>query len=73
MPRRDGTGPLGQGPIGGGRAGTGRAGRGMGGTGAGAGGYCICPKCGERLPHTQGSPCISVSCPKCGAKMVRDI
>ena len=73
MPGKDGTGPLGQGPVGGGGAGMGRGGRGrMGGNmAAGPGGYCMCPKCGEKIPHQQGMPCSSVTCPKCGLNMVR--
>ena len=74
MPGGDGTGPSGQGP------GTGRGlgqsgGRGrMGGNRAGAGpsGYCVCPKCKTRVPHTLGKPCYQLSCPKCGTKMVRE-
>jgi hypothetical protein len=73
MPRGDGTGPSGQGP------GTGRGlGRGGGrgrmkGTRAGAGpaGGCVCPSCGTAVPHQVGTPCYSLSCPQCGAKMVR--
>ncbi len=63
MPARDGTGPVGRGPAGDGR---------RGGMGAGMGGYCVCPQCGEKMPHQAGVPCSSVSCPKCGFKMVRD-
>ena len=73
MPRGDGTGPSGRGP------GTGRGlGRGGGrgkmqGTraGAGPGGGCVCPSCGTSVPHQVGTPCYSLSCPQCGAKMVR--
>lgn len=72
MPGKDGTGPLGMGSIGGG-AGMKRGGRGrMGGNmAAGPGGYCICPKCGEKVSHQRGISCNSVSCPKCGSNMVR--
>lgn len=59
------------------------AGRGMGRGGgkgkmggnrpsAGTGGYCICQNCKERVTHQAGVPCYSVSCPKCGANMVRE-
>lgn len=82
MPRGDGTGPpSGSGP------GTGRGmgrGRGMGLTpsgqtspsggtmaGLGPGGNCVCPACGSTVAHKAGAPCTEVTCPKCGAKMVR--
>ncbi len=61
MPRRDGTGPTGNGPGGpGGRF------------NAGPDGECICPKCGERVPHRRGFPCTSVKCPKCQSLMIRE-
>ncbi len=74
MPFGDGTGPRGQGP------GTGRGlGRGSGRgrfagnrPGAGPGGYCVCPSCGLRVEHKAGVPCVSVECPKCGTKMIRE-
>ncbi len=74
MPGKDGMGPLGQGPVGGAGTGMGRGGRGRlgGNMAAGAGGYCVCPGCGEKVPHQQGIPCSSVNCPKCGSKMIRD-
>jgi hypothetical protein len=66
MPGGNGTGPFGQGP------GTGRGGGGGGNRpGAGPGGVCICPNCKLSVPHTAGTPCATVDCPKCGAKMVR--
>ena len=73
MPRRDGTGPFGQGPRTGRGLGQGRNfNRTGGGTpGRGPGGYCLCSACGTKLPHQPGTPCTSVNCPKCGAKMVR--
>ncbi len=70
MPGRDGTGPMGQGPIRGGRPGAGRGG-GRGGMAAGPGGYCVCPGCGETVPHQAGTPCSSATCPKCGSRLVR--
>ncbi|MCK5119414.1 MAG: hypothetical protein KAQ78_07520 [Candidatus Latescibacteria bacterium] len=58
-----------------GGAGQGRGGgRGLGGgnkPGAGAGGNCVCPSCGETVSHQVGVACYSLSCPKCGTKMVR--
>ena len=38
----------------------------------GAGGYCICPKCNERLIHQRGQPCQEKECPKCGHRMMRE-
>lgn len=39
--------------------------------GLGTGGFCICPKCRERIPHRAGIPCQEEKCPRCGAKMLR--
>jgi len=50
-------------------------GRGMGtgqGMGMGATGTCICPKCGTKLAHSPGVPCLSQRCPDCGAALVRE-
>ena len=38
----------------------------------GIGGFCICPKCGEKKSHVRGERCIERRCPKCGSKMVRE-
>jgi uncharacterized protein len=65
MPGRDGTGPSGQGPVGG------RRGAGMGRGTRGSNGYCVCPKCGEKVLHQQGTPCSSLKCSKCGSGLVR--
>ena len=59
MPGGDGKGPF----SGGGQ------GRGQGG--GAANGNCICPNCGNKIPHQQGVPCNSLNCPKCGTKMAR--
>ena len=40
--------------------------------GMGAGGYCICPKCDERIIHQRGRPCQEEECPKCGHRMMRE-
>ena len=73
MPRGDGTGPRGQGTgTGRGTRGSQGGGRGRGGGfGAGPGGDCICPNCGERVPHQLGTPCFEQKCPKCGTAMTR--
>lgn len=48
------------------------AGRGrMGRFAAGPGGVCRCPGCGHEEPHSRGTPCYQVKCPKCGANMTR--
>jgi len=66
-------GGFGMGSGGGRRRGAGGGGRGrMGGpSAAGPGGTCVCPKCGEKLPHAAGRPCNQTPCPKCGTMMVR--
>jgi predicted amidophosphoribosyltransferase len=38
----------------------------------GAGGFCVCPKCGEKIPHRDGVPCQDERCPGCGAKLLRE-
>jgi len=38
----------------------------------GEGGFCICPKCDEKITHSSGIPCDEERCPKCGAKMLRE-
>jgi predicted DNA-binding protein (UPF0251 family) len=40
--------------------------------GMGASGYCICPKCDERVAHQRGRPCQEQKCPACGQKMMRE-
>ena len=80
MPRGDRTGPRGQGPrTGRGMGGTGSGssggggGRGLGGgTAAGPGGDCVCPNCGEKVPHKLGTPCYDQKCPKCGTALTRE-
>jgi len=39
--------------------------------GAGPGGYCVCPACGNMVPHTTGVACYTIECPLCGSRMVR--
>ena len=43
----------------------------MGGQAAGPSGECVCPKCGNRVPHERGVPCYRTRCPECGAGMTR--
>ncbi len=42
------------------------------GGGMGAAGICVCVKCGQRLPHRPGEPCMDQRCPECGAALVRE-
>jgi hypothetical protein len=73
MPRGDGTGPLGKGSgIGAGKGGA--AGAGRGATRGGSMGppvECVCPQCGDKVPHERGVPCFQQQCPKCGTAMTR--
>jgi len=38
----------------------------------GPGGFCVCSKCGEKVPHQQGEKCTKLKCPKCGHTLVRE-
>ncbi|RJR23339.1 MAG: hypothetical protein C4582_05595 [Desulfobacteraceae bacterium] len=47
-------------------------GRGMGGgRGMGPGGECVCTACNIKVPHTRGTPCFEMKCPKCGGPLAR--
>lgn len=39
--------------------------------GQGPGGYCVCSKCGYKIPHQRGVPCSTFQCPKCKINLVR--
>ncbi|MBN2399607.1 MAG: NifB/NifX family molybdenum-iron cluster-binding protein [Candidatus Aminicenantes bacterium] len=70
-------GGQGQGGMGGGGGrGQGRGGQGrgrMGGLRAGGdSGTCLCPKCGQRVAHERGVPCVQRQCPQCGSAMTRE-
>ncbi len=55
----------GRGPCGGGQR------RGPGGR-TNATRNCLCPQCGERVPHVRGEPCAQKNCPQCGSRMTRE-
>jgi len=38
----------------------------------GVGGYCVCAKCNNKVPHQQGVKCTTIKCPSCGHVMVRE-
>lgn len=67
MAKKTGTGQ-------GGGAGRGKGqgpGRMGGAKAAGPGGDCVCPSCGQRMPHQVGQPCKDIKCPRCGTTMTR--
>ena len=58
---------------GGGQGGSQGGGQGRNRGGAfGPGGYCVCAKCGEKVPHERGVKCTNLKCPKCGHTMIRE-
>jgi len=40
--------------------------------GQGPGGYCVCPKCGYKIPHERGVPCSTLYCPKDSTPLQRE-
>ena len=54
------------------QAGQQRPGRMGGGLAAGPTGFCVCPECGQRVPHQRGMPCVERKCPNCGVTMIRE-
>lgn len=43
-----------------------------GAKGRGAGGNCICEKCGHKIPHQKGVPCVNLKCPTCNLGLKRE-
>jgi len=41
-------------------------------TGRGPGGYCVCKKCGYKIPHERGVPCSTILCPKDNTPLQRE-
>ena len=77
MPKQGRGQGRGQGVRAGGGAGRGGGGSSSGGRsgeggGMGGGGSCVCPKCGQRVPHRPGMPCLDERCPRCHVAMVRE-
>ncbi len=42
------------------------------GGGYSIGGFCVCTKCGEKVPHQRGIKCTTLKCSKCGHTMIRE-
>lgn len=42
-----------------------------GAIGQGPGGYCVCSKCGYRIPHQRGMACSTLQCPNCKINLER--
>ncbi len=42
------------------------------GGGFGTGGFCVCAKCGTKVPHQRGVKCTTLKCPNCGHTMIRE-
>ncbi len=40
-------------------------------TGKGPDGYCVCEKCGYKMPHQRGTPCSTLKCPTCNINLKR--
>ena len=38
----------------------------------GTGGFCICTKCEEKIPHKKGIKCTTIKCPECGHTLIRE-
>ncbi|MCF8295568.1 MAG: hypothetical protein K9I34_05835 [Bacteroidales bacterium] len=48
-------------------------GNGQNGGGAqGPGGFCVCFKCGHKVPHQKDVKCTTLKCPICGHTMIRE-
>ena len=44
----------------------------IGAAGKGPSGYCICSKCGYKVSHQRGIPCLSLKCPNCNIDLKRE-
>jgi cation diffusion facilitator family transporter len=40
--------------------------------GQGPDGYCVCSKCGYKIPHQRGIPCSTLKCPACDINLKRE-
>lgn len=40
-------------------------------SGKGPGGDCVCPNCGNKVPHKGGVPCSTIKCPNCSVPLER--
>ena len=40
-------------------------------SGKGPGGWCVCPKCGYKIPHQLGTPCSTIQCQNCKINLER--
>lgn len=40
-------------------------------SGKGPDGYCVCEKCGYKIPHKKGAPCSNLKCPNCKISLKR--
>lgn len=41
-------------------------------SGRGPDGYCVCKRCGYKIPHQRSTPCSNLKCPTCGINLKRE-